>query len=203
LTQVEGNLYSLSTGFITSACDILADSTTLHTWPLSKTEPVFRYLGSVETLEEPYFVGEYFELYAPTKYDFVTDKSEALQTYFYAEPPLPEGLSLVPSNGFISGTFATASASADYYVYLRDPITLQTKLVLTLENLEVLPLPESGASIVSPAAYAVPVAIVLLAFLIVYLYVRNDMKKEYHIFISYRGLCIVTLFGLQGLGSGH
>jgi uncharacterized membrane protein len=71
---------------------------------------------------------------------------------------------------------------------LFNPVVLQSKVVLVLEDIEVLP-PLAAASAVSPAAYSVPVGFFLLCLLFSYLYIRNDMKKEYHIFISYRGQC--------------
>jgi hypothetical protein len=179
----------LTIGEVSSDCSLLAGSATLQLWPSADSTPVFR--ADVEPVVQSYsrvfYVGEYFEIYAPSKYDHVDFKKDALQTYYYTNVSLPDGLSLTPSNGFIAGSFQTPLKGRDFSVYLRDPVTQQSKLVLTIEGLEVLPLPSTSSSLVPPASYSVPLGALLIILLIAYLHWRNDRKKEYHIFLSYRG----------------
>jgi hypothetical protein len=194
VTHVDGNAFLLATSsiFFQWTCDLMVGTDVLLSMEIFRANFHFKGVTALhQSAEKSFRVGEYFEVGSPSKHERLIDPSIGLQIYFTVDPPLPKGLSISPSTGLISGTFATASASADYSIHLYDPIVQLSHHVWTLESLEVLPPPESDSSIVSPAAYAVPVAVVLLALLIVYLYVRNDMKKEYHIFISYRGLCVV------------
>jgi hypothetical protein len=183
LTQLEPNVFILSTGDVSSTCRILGDGVPLELSSISifNTDPV-----QIQKIEEVYRVGDQFEVVAPSQYDHIWYVSDALQLYYIVDPPLPAGLSLASTTGRISGTLLAASLRATYSVSLFDPLNLESKVVLVIENLEVLP-PVSAASVLSPAAYSVPVGFFLLCVLVLYLYIRNDTKKEYHIFISYRG----------------
>jgi hypothetical protein len=184
MTQLEPNVFLLSTGEASSTCQILGDGIplTLNPGTTFKSEPA----QMLTNHQQIYRVGDQFEAVAPSKYDHVWRISDALQVYYIVNPSLPDGLTLISTTGRISGTFLAASPSATYSVSLFDPLNLESKVVLVIENLEVLP-PLSAASALSPAAYSVPVGFFLLCVLVLYLYIRNDTKKEYHIFISYRG----------------
>jgi hypothetical protein len=169
----------------------------MHTWWHAETIFLIGSEASIQTIESVYHVGDEFKAVAPNKYDYIANPSDGLQAYFIVEPALPQGLLLSPSDGGISGTLLAPSMSTDYMVFLIDPLTELSKHVWTIKNLEVLVPPVSKATMLSPAAYTVPVGFVLLVLLLWYLYIRNDSKKEYHIFISYRGWALALISSLS------
>jgi hypothetical protein len=189
LTQQDGsNAFSFLTGELADTCELMKGNTTLHSWLEANGSSTFNTeVAEVVRLESPFFVGEQFSAFAPNRLFFLSDPSYRLRTIFSVEPDMPDGLALSPSTGQISGTFLTPSPATVYFISLVDTLTHESKVVWRIDALEVLVPPVSEASPVSPAAYSVPVGVVLLCMLIVYLYHRNDTRKEYHIFISYRG----------------
>jgi hypothetical protein len=190
VTQLDGNEYQLTVGELPSTpCSITGNGTAIETWPFQFDAFIFNQEAEEQlSVQQLYYVGQDFEAIAPSKYGHIRSLSDGLQTYFIVEPTLPEGLSLSEASGLVSGSFEAPSSKSNYSISLYDPLTRQSKVIWTIENLEVLIPPVSQSSTLSPAAYAVPVGVFLVIALIVYWYFRNDRKKEYHIFISYRGL---------------
>jgi hypothetical protein len=188
------NLYELSVETVSFPCAIYSATQIVFEWKKASTKSVFESdKGTVRTYDAPMFVGDEFLLAASQPFDDVSVDSDSLHVYYVVSSLLPDGLMLNAGTGQVSGVFLAPLNKTAFNISLYDPITQQSKVVLEVKDLEVFAPLEvvaqvDSSSTLSPAAYAVPIGAALIILLIVYLYFRQDRKKEYHIFISYRGL---------------
>ena len=120
---------------------------------------------------------------------------------------VPSGLYLDPKLGSISG-IPTTTFDGHVQFALQNTISKELSSVIGTVYFKI-EAPSSKSS-VSPAAYAVPVGVGLLSVLLLWLYLRHDRRKLFHIFISYRvatdaALAKTLSFKLQQkfLSTGH
>jgi hypothetical protein len=136
------------------------------------------------------FIGQKMNFILPTREQVISlmlSSLELASNFIYTVTPnLPPGLQLDEQRGTISGTAAAESQLQTYTFLLYDSFSKLSQSVGKI-SIGVSPLPMgSPSSTVNPAAYAVPIGVVVLAAIIAWLVFRHQQRKLFHIFISYR-----------------
>lgn len=154
--------------------------------------------------------GQNFEYRLPTKVLALRDYSLEAQIVYAVNDTLPTWMTL----DIIDGTVKISGAVQGYYLYSFSLQNLLSGLALQIAVVDFTvtnpPIVASQTSKLTPIAYAVPVGVAILVVLFIWLYIRRDRRKFYHVFISYRVRTDLQLaknlcFRLQQrfLSSGH
>lgn len=179
---VGGVLTATSTA---SSCTFSNASTVFWTSSVVTAANLFNPAFEISFQSVSLTTGATFHVQVPQPEDALVTSAEASRFVYVASSPLPQGLVLSPRAGIISGTVVQATASQSITVSLQDTLSLLSQpvfvLTMTVNNPVV-----SKSSPVSPAAYVVPIVMAFVIAIGVWLYIRYERRKLFHIFISYR-----------------
>ena len=181
----------------------------MKSWLMTSVPSIFKTKYTQDSQSFALLVGNQFSYMLPERLHVLQNVNYLNRLIYTVDSPLPAGITLDAQSGIVSGAATAAAPRQVYNFFVTDSVTFDGRRI-SIIAISVSGVPLASASSINPLAYAVPIGVVALVVLIVWLYLRYDRRKMFHIFISYRvatdsKLAETLCFRLQQhfLSTGH